>query len=108
MAQRQIIGGGFQDALGNKLASGYITLRLNTDAVTGTGAQLAAGRLVRVSLDINGDISGTVLLWPNDQMTPTDTVYIVRVYSVKGQLAWSSEQVIPSGVGSYDITAWVA
>jgi hypothetical protein len=27
MAQRQIIGGGFQDALGNKLNSGYITFR---------------------------------------------------------------------------------
>lgn len=108
MAIRQITGGAFQDPMGNPLAAGSITLQLNTDAVTGTNAQLAAGRLVSATLGNSGSISGTVNVWPNDQLTPTTTVYIVRVYTSTGQLAWQSEQTIPSGVGSFDIGTWTA
>ena len=107
MAQRQIINGGFQDALGNPLNLGYLTMHLNTDAVTGTNVQICAGRVVLVPLDSSGNVSGVVLIWPNDQLTPTDTVYFVQAYSAQGQLAWQGQQLVTSGGGSFDLNTWV-
>jgi len=48
-------------------------MRLNTDATTGVD-QIVAGRIVTVPLDANGNVAGTVLVWPNDQLTPANTV----------------------------------
>lgn len=102
MAQRQVIGGNFQDALGNPLNGGKITFRLTTDAVA-SGNQVVQGVLVSALLDSSGSISGTVLLWPNDQLSPSGTVYRIKVYTTAGEQAWESENAIPSGVGSFDI-----
>ena len=193
MATRQVINGGFQDALGNPLKSGYLKWRLNTDAVVGaTGPQICAGQVVTSPLKVDGNIAGyptanlalnstevsgnvlnvqignnilalvaigdvivfptglaaswlngasititafgshTILadfvhadystlnesvksctigaavnVWPNDQLTPTDTVYIVQAFTAKGQLAWKSEQVVPSGGGAFDLNTWI-
>jgi hypothetical protein len=105
MAIRQIIGGKFQDCSGSPLAAGYITFRLNTDASTAvsSGIQISAGILTKATLDSNGSISGTIYLWPNDQLFPTNTVYIIRAYTNSGELGWKSENVIPSGVGLFDL-----
>jgi hypothetical protein len=103
MSKRQIVGGLFQDAAGNPLNGGSITFRLTTDATTGDNKQLASSVLASALLGITGSISGTVTLWPNDQLTPTDTVYQIKVYSSQGQQVWESENVIPSGGGSFDI-----
>lgn len=105
MAKRQIIGGAFQDAAGNALALGNMTLRLNQDAFV-SGTQISAGFVINIPLDSNGNISGTVSVWPNDQLTPA-TVYLVIVYNAAGEIAWSNQQVIPSGVGSFDIGTWI-
>jgi hypothetical protein len=105
-AKRQITGGNFQDALGHPLDAGYLTFRLNTDAHAGA-IQVVAGSVVTVPLDSNGSVSGTVYIWPNDQLVPSDTVYIVTAYSAAGQQVWRSEQTIPSGVGSFDLNTWV-
>lgn len=102
MATRQIVGGNFQDALGNPLVGGSITFRLTTDAKA-TATQVAAPILTSASLDSSGNVSGAVNLWPNDQLTPTNTVYRIKAYTVSGQLAWESENVIPSGAGSFDL-----
>lgn len=101
MAQRRIINGNFQDALGNRLAFGYLTCRLNIDGVTDDNDQVAAGRVVTVPLDNFGNIDGTVSLWPNEQLSP-DTVYLVKAYSAEGQLVWRSEISIPSGGTPYN------
>lgn len=107
MAQRQIINGSFQDGLGNALASGYITLRLSTDALVATNTQLYASNIINISLDSNGNVSGTVDVWPNDQMTPSTAVYVAKVFNSKGQLCWGPHGVtVPSGAGSYDISNW--
>jgi hypothetical protein len=107
MAARQIINGGFQAADGSALALGTLKFRLNTDAVTSGNEQIVAGRIVSVPLDSSGNVSGTVDIWPNDQLTPTDTVYIVTAISARGEISWRSEQVIPSGVGSFDLNTWI-
>jgi hypothetical protein len=104
MAQRQIINGAWQDCLGNPLALGYLTFRLNTDGQS--GVQVSAGRLVTVPLDSSGNIAGTVLLWPNDQLAPAGSTYSVIAYTAKGQPAWRNPKFsLPSGVGSYDFSA---
>jgi len=102
MAKRQITGGNFQDASGNTLNGGSVIFRLSTDAVA-TGTQVVASILTSAVLDASGNISGTVSLWPNDQLDPTDTVYRITAYNSKGQPVWNSENVIPSGVGPFDI-----
>lgn len=102
MAKRQIINGNFQDALGTPLVFGYLTFRLNIDGVTGSNDQVAAGRIVTVDLDAFGNVDGTVLLWPNEQLTP-DTVYFVKAYTAEGQLVWRSEISIPSGGSPYNL-----
>jgi hypothetical protein len=107
MAARQIVGGGFQAPNGAPLALGSFTMRLNTDAVV-SSSQLAASRVLNVPLDANGNVSGTVLIWPNDQLNPSTTVYVVKVYTANGQLCWGPhQQTVPSGGGTYDISNWV-
>lgn len=103
MAQRQIINGNWQDALGNPLAFGYLTWRLNTDATTGTNTQIAAGRVVTVPLDAFGNIDGVVSFWPNDQLTPSGTTYNIKAYDFRGQFVWQNQNfALPSGVGPYN------
>jgi hypothetical protein len=102
MATRQIIGGNFQDVVGNPLNGGAVTFELNTDGQAGT-IQVIAGVLTKALLDGSGNISGTINLWPNDQLIPTTTVYRIKAYTSAGQLAWESENVIPSGAGSFDL-----
>lgn len=105
---RQITGGQFQDCAGNPLAAGYITFQLSTDgSASSPNLQVSAGIITRATLDSNGSISGTVYLWPNDQLTPTTTVYVIKAYTAHGELGWQSENVIPSGVGSFDIGTWI-
>jgi hypothetical protein len=103
VAQRQIINGGFQLPNGSPLALGYLKMRLNVDATTGVD-QIVAGRVVTVPLDSNGNISGAVLVWPNDQLIPINTVYVTQAFSASGQLCWHEELSIPSGAGSYSLS----
>ncbi len=104
MAQRQVINGGWQDSLGNPLALGYLTFRLVTDG--SSGVQVAAGRLVTVPLDANGDIAGTVALWTNASLSPTGTTYDVRAYTATGQQVWRNPVFsLPAGGTPYDFSA---
>jgi hypothetical protein len=93
MAKIFISGGNFQAPNGVPLAGGYVTFRLNTDAVAG-GSQISAGRIVTFDLDLNGNLAGYI--WPNDQMTPNDTVYFVQAFTAAGQLVWNAELHITS------------
>jgi len=109
MALRQIINGNFQSPSGVPLAFGYVTFRLSTDAVTGTGQQVSSERLVIVPLDVNGNVLGTSL-WPNDQLNPANTVYILRAYTAAGELVLEAGTgglagfILPSGVGPFSIS----
>jgi hypothetical protein len=105
MAKRQITGGKFQDCAGNLLAFGYCTFQLNTDG-SASGTQVFAGVITKATFGSNGSISGTVYLWPNDQLTPS-TVYVVKTYAEDGELCWESENVVTSGAGSFDIGSWI-
>lgn len=104
MAQRQVINGSWQDSLGNPLAFGYLTFRLNTDGQA--GVQVLAGRLVTVSLDSAGNIAGTVSLWTNDSLLPAGTTYDIRAYTAEGQQVWRNPIFsLPAGGTPYDFSA---
>ena len=96
MAQQLVILN-FQDASGNPLALGSVTFRLSTDISTATsgGVQIAAKRLVTVELDASGNCS--VLLWPNDTLVPSGSVYFVQAYTAQGQPAWTGQITVTSG-----------
>ena len=89
-----ISGGNFQGPDGVPLAGGYVTFRLNIDAVV-DDSQISAGRVVTFPLDVNGNLSG--LIWPNDQMTPNNTVYFVQAFTAEGHQVWESQLHITSG-----------
>src|SRR5882757_4321057 len=88
MARQQLDFGMFQDAEGNPLSFGYLTVRLNTDAVSNTGEQISAGIVVKVPLNVSGFIDGAAQFWPNSQLTPSNTVYVIKAYTARGQLVW--------------------
>ena len=74
--QVQLIGGPFQDALGNPLSNGYLVMRLQHDAVAFGNGQIVGNDAVRIPLDINGRIQGTVIgapiyIWPNTALLPS-------------------------------------
>lgn len=107
MAKVQITGGNFQDSEGNLLANGYLELELNQDESVGTSL-IAAGLIVTVPLDSNGNVLGTVSVWPNDQLSPGNSYYTVTGYSTSGQLAWGpNQQQILSSPSPYNIGAWI-
>jgi hypothetical protein len=81
----------FQDPAGEPLALGTATFRLSTDAAIDS-VQIAANKVVSVALNSSGSL--TADFWPNDDMTPEGTVYIVKSYAATGQLAWEGELTI--------------
>jgi hypothetical protein len=104
----QLVGGNFQDAEGNVLAGGKLTLRLNQDASV-NDSQIAAGIEVDVYLDAFGDaiISPGQFVWGNDVLSPINTYYRVTGYTANGQLAWgpNNQQIMGSGI--FDLGTWV-
>ncbi|MGA7401143.1 MAG: hypothetical protein WBW38_14045 [Candidatus Sulfotelmatobacter sp.] len=106
----QIIGGNFQDFEGNVLANGYLTMQLSHDAEESVGpGQVVAGFPRRVPLDANGNIAGTVLLWPNDQLNPANTYYIVNAYRHDGTLAWAAPQfqTVTTSPSPFNVGVWI-
>jgi hypothetical protein len=104
MAQRRIINGAWQDSLGNPLALGYLTFRLNTDGQA--GVQIVAGRLVTIPLDASGNIDGVVTLWTNDSLVPAGTTYSIIAYTAQGLAVWRNPAfTLPAGGTSYNFSA---
>lgn len=110
----QIIGGPFQDALGNPISNGYLLFQLQHDCtVLGGAGHVVGNAAVRVPLDINGNIQGTVVgspifIWPNNLMSPS-TNYLIWAYDASNRLVWDnpqSQQVL-SSPSPFNINAWV-
>lgn len=77
---------------GTPIANGTFVARLSTDAVTSSGQQISAGRVVKLPLDVNGDV--VLTLFPNADLTPSDTIYFAKVYDSRGALVWQQEIVL--------------
>lgn len=108
--KNQITGGGFQDALGNILANGYLLFELSQDAQVNGTTQIAAGYTVRINLDSSGNVatSPAQFIWPNDVLSPNGTFYLVSAFSTIGQLVWGpNAQQVLSTPSPYNIGVWV-
>jgi len=106
----QLTGGQFQDSEGNKLALGYLLMKLAMDAnISGVG-NIASGIEIRIQLDSNGSVvaSPAQSVWGVDQMLPINNYYRVTGYTAAGQPAWgpNNQQVIGNG-GTFDVGTWV-
>ena len=73
----------YQTANGSPVANGHLVINLSSDGVAGTDQ--VSSRAVTIPLDVNGNIIGSPLFWPNDQITPAGTQYVVQVFSADGQ-----------------------
>lgn len=106
----QIINGRFQDAEGNPLASGYITMELCTDAQETSGpSQIVGGLILKIPLDNNGNVADTTMVWPNDVLNPPNSCYLVDAFKQNGTRAWKAPQyqMVLSNPSPYDISVWV-
>lgn len=106
----QITGGSFLDSEGNPLANGYLKFQLAQDTIVNSNTQICAGSIIKVPLDVNGNVvtSPVYSLWPNDVMTPSVTYYLVSAYTSNGQLVWGpSTQSVLSSPSPYNISVWV-
>ena len=74
----------FQDAQGNCLANGYMTLTLSTPAVVASGGGQVVPRVVTVTLDSTGNVAAGQVMWANDQLNPKGTGYAVVIYNSAG------------------------
>ena len=101
----QIAGGGFQDPSGN-LLNGSITFILSAPAQTLNDGQ--AVQDVPISYPVvNGNVA-TSPLWGNDQLTPTGTYYIVKLYNSSGALVRGPENWAIIGASPIDLGTIVA
>jgi hypothetical protein len=110
----QIVGGPFQDALGNALSNGYLVMQLQHDAVALNVGQIVGNMAVHIPLDINGYIQGTVTgapvyIWPNNVLLPPDGNYLIWAYDSVNRLAWDNPQVqqVLSSPSPFNVDAWI-
>ncbi len=80
----QLVGGAYQDFLGNPLANGYLVLRLSHDGQSATPNQVVAGLTQRITLNSSGQISPAVAIYSNTGLLPANSFYLVRVYAADG------------------------
>ena len=93
-----IFGGSFQDAAGNLLPNGKLTLQLTSDAQSSArDAQVAAGPLISIALDVNANCPN-VSIESNANIVPTGTAYVANLYANSGVPAFLRPQlwIIPN------------
>ncbi|SRR5216683_2529759 len=80
--------GTFRDIGGQPLANGYLDISLSASEAWVNG-QIQLGRTTeRIFLDGNGSIAGTVLLYPNDAISPPGSQYTLQVFTADGRRSW--------------------
>lgn len=76
----------FTDPAGNPLSNGYVQIYIIDDAQSSTGL-LCRGMTLQVSLDGNGVMVSVPQVWPNDELEPDGTYYVLKTYTSVGELA---------------------
>ena len=111
----QLIGGNFQDANGNPLEFGYLTLKLSQDGnVAGVG-NICSGVTITIQLDVNGNVASLTsptpvanqYVWANSNISPINTYYKVTGYTQEGQRAFGlNNQQVAAGA-TFNVGTWV-
>jgi hypothetical protein len=72
----------FQLLNGAPVANGSISIRLNTDG--NVSDVLLNTNYATIALDSSGTLVGSPSFWPNSEISPAGTYYIVTVYTKPG------------------------
>lgn len=83
MAQQPFPITQFQFPNGAPVANGSITIRLNTNGNASENS--ISAQFTRIALDSTGTPVGSPVFWPNAEINPPGTYYIVLVYTEAGQ-----------------------
>jgi hypothetical protein len=111
----QLTGGSFQDANGNILAFGYLTLKLSQDGnVSGVG-NICSGVAITIQLDANGNVGSSTsptpvanqYVWANSNISPINTYYKVTGFTQQGERAFGlNNQQVAAGA-TFNVGTWV-
>ena len=111
----QLTGGSFQDANGNVLAFGYLTLKLSQDGnVSGVG-NICSGVAITIQLDANGNVGSSTsptpvanqYVWANSNIAPINTYYKVTGFTQQGERAFGlNNQQVAAGA-TFNVGTWV-
>lgn len=107
----QLIGGHFQDAEGNVLNAGHLSMELVQDEqLSSNTGQVCGGIKITILLDSGGSVSTSPAqsVWPTDVMSPSGASYTVRGYTAQGELAWGPNYnlLVPTGA-TFDVDNWL-
>jgi len=102
-----IYGGCWQNASSNRFADGTAYFALSQDASVSGSAQVS-DQEVSFALDSTGSIplSANAKLWTNDALTPSGTVYAVRVEDVTGNQIWGPQNFSIVGAGPINLATF--
>lgn len=84
MAQTALTVNTFVNPDGSPVANGYIRIRLSQDG--SVSSHQIQSNYTEIALDSNGTITGSPLFWPNADISPSGTYYILLVYAATGQI----------------------
>ncbi len=108
----QLVGGGYQDFLGNPLAKGYLVMNIsNPVEIYTVGNDVIEGNDIKfkINLDSNGNVSTSPAqyVYSTSSLTPSCT-YTVQGYAADGTTATAPQTVtVPNTSVSYDVSNWV-
>jgi len=106
----ELIGGGFQDFLGNPPANGYLKMKINNPVEAYTvGNEVIEGSDVHftIKLDSNGNCVTGQYVYSTSVLTPT-CEYIYTAYAADGTTASAPQIVtVPSSGATYNVSLWV-
>jgi hypothetical protein len=94
----------FQDPVGNCLASGSITFKLNVGAKLISNGQVVNSTTISYTLTTAGVMPAGAVLYGNDQLMPTGTYYVVSIFNSNGLRVRGPENWIISGVSPIDLS----
>ena len=105
--ETQLVGGNFQDSLGNPLANGYLKMHLSQDCTVSGVGNICSGVDIKINLDANGNAVSGQSVWSNQVMSPQNNYYRVWGYTAAGQIAWGpNNQQVASGA-TFNLDLWV-
>src|SRR5271154_6661871 len=67
----------------NPVANGRFDIRLNKDAMSPAGQ--VGTQVDAIDLDANGAPEGPPTFWPNSELSPNNTSYILKVFNAQGE-----------------------
>lgn len=97
----------FTDAQGNPMASGYLVFNLSGPANLIAGGQIAPVPPIRINLGVAGTVVPGQSIEANDEMQPTGTFYIVRLFNVNNVVVRGPENWILSGGAPIDLSGMI-